>query len=154
MCLDEENNVTELINKSLSEVVLYTSNFLRQKFNSYYLLDKMEDSILSFLNDDLLEYVWLLTQFVIRQSVFSISEMLNKNFSNKINQYSTLCIVLFIVFVAIIITVIFVANILAFCVFKNKQKRNMLLITLMPDEFIIRKIEEEEEEKERKKEIE
>ena len=154
MCYDEESNVTELINKSLSEVVLYTSNFLRQKFNSYYLLDKTEDSILSFLNDDLLEYVWLLTQFVIRQSVFSISEMLNKNFSNKINQYSTLCIVLFIVFVAIIITVIFVANILAFCVFKNKQKRNMLLITLMPDEFIIRQIEEEEEEKERKKEIE
>lgn len=154
ICFDEENNVTELINKSLSEVVLYTSNFLREKFNSYYLLDKTEENILSFLNDDLLEYVWLLTQFVIRQSVFSISEMLNKNFSDKINQYSTLCIVLFIVFVAIIITVIFVANILAFCVFKRKQKRNMLLITLMPDEFIIRQIEEEEEEKERKKEIE
>jgi hypothetical protein len=39
-------------------------------------------------------------------------------------------------------------------VFKGKKRRNILLINLMPDEFIIKQLEGEEEEKERKKEVE
>ena len=65
-----------------------------------------------------------------------------------------LCIALFVVFVAVIIIVIFVANVCAFLVFKGKKRRNILLINLKPDEFIIKQLEGEEEEKKRKKEVE
>ena len=154
ICNDTNTNTTDVSNKSLSEIVIYVANFLREKYNEYYQMDKTDSNKINFLNDELLEFVALLSQFYIRQSLFTIEEMLNDNFTHEIDKYSTLCIVLFIVFVIITIIVIFIANICTFLVFKTKKNRNTLLIALMPDEFIVKQIEEEEEERERKKEIE
>ena len=154
ICDDASTNVTVQVNKPINEIILYSGNVLRKMFNLFYLEDKTEDNILKRLNDDLLQYIIILSQFVIRQSVHSICNILNKDFSDFINRYSMLCIALFVVFVAVIIIVIFVANVCAFLVFKGKKRRNILLINLMPDEFIIKQLEGEEEEKERKKEVE
>ena len=44
ICNDTNTNTTDVSNKSLSEIVLYVANFLREKYNEYYQMDKTDSN--------------------------------------------------------------------------------------------------------------
>ena len=149
---DSLNNITNVINKPLIEIILFIDNYFREGMNTYKKINKTYENIYSYLNESKFEYIQLLIQFVVRQSVFVISEILKDNFSNKIDFYHDISIVFYITFVLIIGICLIIANLFVCVIFNGKKVRNELLIALIPDEFILHQIEKDEEEKERKRE--
>ncbi len=146
------NNITNVINKPLIEIILFIDNYFREGMNTYKKISKTYENIFSYLNETKFEYIQLLIQFVVRQSVFVISEILKENFSEKIDIYHYISIVFYTTFVLIIGICLVIANLFVCTIFNGKKVRNELLITLIPDEFILHQIEKDEEEKERKRE--
>ena len=145
-------NMTNVLNKPLIGIILYEDFYLRDKFNNFLKLNKTKDIILSYLDDNKLEFIQLMTQYVLRQSNFVICNVLKNNFKSRIKKYYTLSIIVFAIFVLTSLILFFAENIIILMISKYKKSRNELLTSIIPNEFIMQLFEKEEEEKERKRE--
>ena len=145
-------NMTNVLNKPLIGIILYEDFYLRDKFNNFLKLNKTKDIILSYLDDNKLEFIQLMTQYVLRQSNFVICNVLKNNFKSRIKKYYTLSIIVFVIFVLTSLILFFAENIIILMISKSKKSRNELMTSIIPNEFIIQLFEKEEEEKERKRE--
>ena len=145
-------NMTLILNKPLIGIILYEDFYLRDKFNNFFILNKTKDAILSYLDDNKLEFIQLMTQYVLRQSIFVICNVLKNNFRSRIKSYSTLSIIVFAIFVLTSLILFICENISVLFISKYKKSRNELLTSIIPNEFICQLFEKEEEEKERKRE--
>jgi hypothetical protein len=141
------NNFQGVIEKSLFEILsILSNNYMIDLYNNYTnLQDKTSiQQLVNLLNHPNLQLTQILSQFVIRQSIFVLIDEINSVFDKKIDFYYALSISHCILFLLFVIIVVSISNLVSFNIFKEKKKRNELIILLLPYEYIRKQMEEEE----------
>ena len=144
------NNFTSIIQKSLFEIMsIITNNYLMNLYSNYtFIQDKSNfPSLTILLNDLYYQFTQILSQYVVRQAIFLIINQIDMIITARINQYYSISIAHCILFLLFVIIVVSVSNLVAYNIFKDKKKRNELIIVLLPYEFLRKQFEDEEEQK-------
>jgi len=139
ICTDTNLIYNKVIHKSLTEIINYMINYLNSKNNDFYLLyPKNMKNLEDFVLDDELELVQILSQYVVRQAISVILDKLSVDFDTQIKYYFELSVSLYVIFLVFLCFALVVAIFLAYIIFKEIKKFNMLLISIMPNEYISR----------------
>jgi len=139
ICTDTNLIYNKVIHKSLTEIINYMINYLNSKNNDFYLLyPKNMKNLEDFVLDNELELVQILSQYVVRQAISVILDKLSVDFDTQIKYYFELSVSLYVIFLVFLCFALVVAIFLAYIIFKEIKKFNMLLISIMPNEYISR----------------
>ena len=143
--INSNDTIHKIFDKSLTEIINYIINYLDSKNNDLFMMSsKQPDNIKQFLKDDEFEIIQILAQYVVRQSIAVIVDKIHSNYNIKMKEYYEICIVLFIIFLIFLCLGLVTANYLTYMIFNSIKKINNLIVSILPNEFIIAKLNEKE----------
>ena len=143
MCDFEDSPYKKIINKSLNEIINYIINFLDTQNNEFYIMKSKDvQSLLKFINSEDFEFIQVLIQFVIRQSIFVVLDYLEKDFNNEITFFFNSTIMIFVIIVIILGFIQVLINYFSQRIFKEIKKVNMFLISILPNEYVNKILDE------------
>jgi len=143
MCNSTASEYHKIINKSLYEIISYIINQLDTMNNDIYKLNQRDiNSLSKFFTYDDLEFIQVLSQYVVRQSIGIVLDKLNSDFKTGTNYYYQVSVVNFAIFIVFLCIVQSLAMYVSRRIFKDIKKVNKFLISILPNEYINKLLDE------------